>query len=386
MKVILNVDAISQPLTGLGTYAYQLAKGLPLQHAIEDVKLYSSHHWLKDAKSALVANQNLVRLRNTVPFKTTALKLYTWQKNQLFKHKSKALVKDYILHSPNFLLMPYAGVSVVTLHDLSFLRYPQTHPVERIKLLEKQLPKSLAQADAIIAVSEFVKTEIQQVLGVAASKIHVVANGVSQRFQAYNEQENHNILKKHNLIGTKYLLTVATLEPRKNLNNLIDAYQMLEKKTKQHYKLVLVGSKGWLSEDLDKKIKNLVQKGEIIRLGYVADEDLPHIYAAASGFVLPSLYEGFGLPILEAMAAGIPVLTSNVSSLPEVAAKSAILVNPHDCQAIAMGMQQLIDDKIARKQMVTEGLALAQHFTWQRCVAQTIKVYQRAQNGDMVNN
>ena len=375
MKVILNVDGITTPLTGIGNYTYQLAKGLEQNVQISDVKLYSSHRWIKDADAALTANKNLSKIRNNIPFKSTALKLYMWQKNLLFKQKSKALSDDYIFHSPNFLLMPYAGASVVTVHDLSYIRYPETHPPERIEILQKQLPKSLAQADAIITVSEFVKQELQQLMGIDKDKIHAVALGVSARFKPYKVVENQAALKKHKLDGINYLLCVATLEPRKNLNTLIDAYLLLPKTMRDNNKLVIVGGKGWLNKALMQRITELTQKGEIIALGYVSDNDLPHIYAAAYGFVLPSLYEGFGLPILEAMASAIPVLTSNASSLPEVAKGAAILTDAKDCKDIARGLKRLIEDDLWREKAVAKGLEIARYYTWQRCIENTIDIY-----------
>ena len=380
MKVILNVDAITQPLTGLGHYAFQLASGLPNHANIEDVKLYSSHRWIKDAESTLSANQNLVRLRNNVPFKTMALKLYTWQKNFLFKHKSKRFAQDYVLHSPNFLLMPYAGKSVTTIHDLSFLRYPETHPIERIKLLEMQLPKSLARADAIITDSEFIKSEVHEALGIAESKIHVVALGVSRQFKPYTAKESAFTMKKHKLATCKYLLSVATLEPRKNLSGLLDAYLMLPKKIRKEYKLVIVGARGWLSEKLMQRIKNLVSKEEIIALGYVSDSELHHLYARAHGFVFPSFYEGFGLPILEAMASGVPVLTSNTSSLPEVAAGCALLTDAWDSKDIAQGIVKLIEDEKWREESIAKGFHMAEKYSWEKCIENTVKVYEQVKS------
>lgn len=377
MKVILNVDAITQPLTGIGNYAYQLASGLPKHPDINACKLYSSHRWIKDADHALNANQTLVNVRNNIPFKAAALSLYTWQKNRWFKSKGAHYTDNHILHSPNFLLMPFAGRNVVTIHDLSFYRYPETHPKERVKLLEKHLPKSLAQADAIIAVSEYIKKEIEQTLTIPAEKIHVVAQGVGPEYQPFTANQNLPSLRKHGLDKINYLLSVATLEPRKNLNALIDAYLLLPKKTRQEYKLVIVGAKGWLSETLQQRIKQLVNQKELLSLGYVKTKDLPHLYAGASGFVLPSLYEGFGLPILEAMAAGVPVLTSNQSSLPEVANGAAILSNAHDVEDISSGLIKLIEDKKWRETAVKKGLENAKKHTWQRCVNKTVDVYKK---------
>ena len=376
MKVILNVDAITGPLTGIGNYAMQLACGLPKNPNIEDFKLYSSHRWIKDADHALKANQTLASLRKNIPLKGPALKLYTWQKNLWFKNKSKPMNKDYILHSPNYLLMPFEGPSVTTIHDLSFLRYPETHPKERVELLEKQLPLSIAQADAIITDSDYIKTEVQHILGVPEDKIHVVPLGVSTDYRPHSEAESTPILKKYNLDNLKYLLSVATLEPRKNLNSLIDAYLLLPKKTREEYKLVIVGARGWLSKNLQHRIEMLVKRGDIISLGYIQIEDLPHIYSGSSGFVLPSLYEGFGLPLLEAMAAGIPVLTSTSSSLPEVAAGAAILTNANDIEDISAGMIKLLEDQKWREKAIQKGLKRAQKYSWQKCINSTIKVYQ----------
>ncbi|VAW33612.1 hypothetical protein MNBD_GAMMA01-1000 [hydrothermal vent metagenome] len=379
MKVILNVDAITVPLTGIGHYANQLAKGLGANPKIDDFKLYSSHRWIKDAEHALKANQSLASLRKNMPLKGTALKLYTWQKNLWFKNKSKLFDKDYLLHSPNYLLLPFEGLSVTTIHDLSFIRYPQTHPKERVELLEKELPKSIEQANAIITDSEYIKNEVQQILGVAGEKIHVVPLGVSKKYSPYSAAITAPILKKYKLDNLQYLLSVATLEPRKNLNSLIDAYLLLPKKVRQQFRLVVAGARGWLSKNLLKRIELLVNRGEIISLGYIESEDLPYIYAAAYGFVLPSLYEGFGLPILEAMASGTPVLTSTASSLPEVAAGAAILTNANDIENISAGILKLLEDQQWRETAIVRGLDRAKQYTWEKCIDNTIKVYQQIQ-------
>ncbi|MCF6288419.1 MAG: glycosyltransferase family 4 protein [Proteobacteria bacterium] len=377
MKIILNVDAITTPLTGIGIYANQLAGRLPQHSEVEEFKLYSSHRWIKDASHALKTNQKLAFVRKNIPLKGSALKLYTWQKNLWFKNKSKPFSDDFILHSPNYLLLPFDGPSVTTIHDLSFIRYPETHPKERVEILEKELPKTIAQASAIIVDSEYIKTEIQQILGVNKNKIHVVPLGVSKRYQLYPQNEVTHKLKKYKLDTLRYILSVATLEPRKNLNSLLDAYLLLPKKQRQENKLVIVGAKGWLSKNLSQRVQMLADRGDIITLGYIDYKDLPYIYAGAQGFALPSFYEGFGLPILEAMAAGTPVLTSTSSSLPEVADGAAILVNAYDIEDISAGLKKLIEDKQWQKQAIAKGLARAKRYTWEHCINNTVKVYQK---------
>lgn len=375
MKIILNVDAITHPLTGIGNYATQLAQRLPHHSDIEDVRLFSSHKWVSSTENIADSNRNLAMLRKNLPLKSSALKIYNMQKNFWFQHKSRKFASDYIFHSPNFLLMPYAGKSVVTIHDLSYLRFPETHPKERIKLLNKELPKSLTRAQAIITISEYVKLEILKNFSINEEKIHVVTLGVSNRFRPKTREELMPVLKKYKLQDTQYLLSVATLEPRKNLNGLLDAYSILPSAIRQKYKLVIIGAAGWLNKNLLRRIEVLQRRGEIIATGYVEEKDLPDLYAGAHAFALPSLYEGFGLPVLEAMASGIPVLTSDSSSMPEVAGNCAILTDANDISNISSGLEKLLTDNHWQKSAISLGLQRAKTFSWDNCVDRTVQVY-----------
>jgi alpha-1,3-rhamnosyl/mannosyltransferase len=212
-------------------------------------------------------------------------------------------------------------------------------------------------------------------LGISDEKIHVVPLGVSNDYHPYKKEEYLPVLKKYNLNNIKYILSVATLEPRKNLNSLIDAYLLLPKLVRNEYKLVIVGARGWLSKDLLLRIEMLMKRGDIISLGYIDSADLPYIYSGSNGFALPSLYEGFGLPVLEAMAAGTPVLTSTSSSLPEVADGAAILSNANDIEDISSGLLRLIEDDSWRQLAIKKGLDRAQEYTWGKCIKKTVDVY-----------
>lgn len=377
MRVILNVDAIQPPLTGIGHYTLQLARGLRRHPKISDVRFFSAYHWLADPEQALRDNQALSYVRKHVPFKTLALHLYNFARGQIFRWQARNL-KDYLLHIPNYILIPFPGPVVATVHDLSYLHYPQHHPRERIAFMERQMPRTLAQAAMIIADSEFVRRELIELLGISAARIQTVPLGVEESFHPYSLAERALVLTRYDLAHLPYLLVVATLEPRKNLPRLVDAYSRLPDALRRRHPLVIVGTRGWLTEELERRLEPLERGGQIKRLGYIPQEDLPLLYAGAWAFAFPSLYEGFGLPLLEAMRSGVPVLTANRSSLPEVAGDAAILVDPEDVDTISAGLERLLTDEAWRGLAVERGLRQAQPFSWSRCVENTIGVYQQA--------
>jgi alpha-1,3-rhamnosyl/mannosyltransferase len=377
MRVILNVDAIQPPLTGIGHYALQLARGLRRHRAISDIRFFSAYHWLADPEQALRDNQVLGYVRKRVPFKTLALHLYNFARGQIFRWQTRNL-KDYVLHTPNYILMPFPGPAVTTVHDLSYLHYPQHHPRERIAFMERQMPRTLAQAAMIVTDSEFVRRELIERLDISAARIQTVPLGVEERFHPYLPAERTPVLTRYDLANIPYLLVVATLEPRKNLPRLVDAYSRLPEALRRRHPLVIAGARGWLTEALERRLAPLERSGQIKCLGYISQEDLPLLYAGAWAFAFPSIYEGFGLPVLEAMRSGIPVLTSNRSSLPEIAGDAALLVDPEDVDAIAAGLERLLADDEWRALAIERGLRQAGPFSWERCVEETVAVYRTA--------
>jgi len=377
MRVVFNVDAITAPLTGIGHYALQLARGLAKHPEIESLKLFSAYRWVDSPETALQTNNNIAALRKNLPFKTVALEIYTQMRAGIFRWHTRRM-SDHLFHTPNYVLMPFDGPSLTTIHDLSFLRYPQCHPPERIHFLNRYLPKTLDQARRIITVSDFTRKELMETFSIEESRIHIVPLGVDASFRNYSSDEIKHTLYKHKLDYKKYLLVVATLEPRKNLVALLKAYAALPIRLRSHFPLILVGARGWLTEEIHRVLIPLEQTGQIRRLGYIDQNELPGLYAGALGFAFPSLYEGFGLPVLEAMASGTPVLTSNVSSMPEVAGEDALLVNPHDVDDIRTGMERMLEDAEWRMAASARGLERAAHFSWARCVEETVAVYKKA--------
>lgn len=380
INVILSVDIVRPPLTGIGHYALRLARGLRVCADIADIRYFSAYRWVNDQEQVLSTNRLLDRSRRWLPCKPMAALLYGAIQSRWFRYQVERF-PNYLLHVPNFILPPCANPTVATLHDLSHLHYPRFHPRERIVYLERYLPRTLEQATRLIAVSEFVRQEIIHLLGVPEHRIATVHNGVDPVFRPYPLSELIPPLSRYSLQHGGYLLGVSTLEPRKNLGRLAEAYGRLPPALRRRYPLVLAGARGWMNEELERWLSPLERNGQLRRVGYVAQEDLPLLYAGARAFAYPSLYEGFGLPVLEAMASGIPVLTSNRSSLPEVGGDATLRVDPDDVDAINAGLERLLTDEEWRMVAVEHGLRQARHFSWERCIQETIAVYRQALGG-----
>jgi len=374
MKLILNVDAITHPLTGIGQYALRLARGLRAHPEVEETRFYSAYRWIDDPEQVLAANRPIARIRRWIPFKPLALNIYGAVRSRAFLWQTRAL-KQYLLHSPNYILLPFDGPAVATIHDLSYLHYPQHHPRERILFMERNMPRTLAQATAIICDSEFIRQEIINILGMPRDKVVAVPLGVDDTFHPRDLTTLRPVLERYHLEGLTYLLAVSTLEPRKNLPRLLIAYARLPEALRARHPLALVGAKGWLNTELERHLEPLERTGQLRRLGYVPQEDLHALYAGAHAFAYPSLYEGFGLPLLEAMASGVPALSSHCSSLPQVAGDAALLINPEDVDELTAGLERLLSDDLWRTTACARGLEQAQRFSWQRCVEETVAVY-----------
>lgn len=384
MRVIFNVDAITAPLTGIGRYALELARGLARHREVEALKLYSAYRWVDDPEHALHANATIAAVRRNVPFKTLALEAYTQMRAALFRLHARRL-QDWLLHTPNYVLMPFAGPSLTTIHDLSWLNYPETHPVERVRFLDRHLPRTLEQARLVLTDSRSVADEIEAKLAVPRAKLRVVPLGVDAAYHPRTRAERQPVLAKHGLDDQSYLLVVATQEPRKNLARLARAYAALPPALRARHPLVVVGARGWLNAELERTLAPLEARGEARRLGYVDEGELPLLYAGAHAFAFPSLYEGFGLPVLEAMASGVPALTSNTSSLPEIARDDAgalaLCVDPLDETALRDGLARLLEDEAWRTDAAARGVRRAAGFGWSRCVDATVAAYREALGG-----
>jgi glycosyltransferase involved in cell wall biosynthesis len=280
-----------------------------------------------------------------------------------------------LLHSPAFVGPLFSACPlVVTVHDLSFLFFPRNFQSLNRSYLRLFTRLSVRRARRILAVSESTKRDLVECFGLSPAKVDVVYNGVDSAFRPLPADQVAAFRRKAGL-PDRFMLFVGTLEPRKNVVRLIEAYAELPK---ERPPLVLIGGKGWLYDQIFARVEALNLSSQVHFAGYVLAEDLPLWYNAADLFVYPSLYEGVGLPPLEAMACGTAVITSTVSSLPEVVGKAGLMIDPTDTKALATAMEQVLTARDVREQMQAEGLAQAQAFSWKKTAQGTVDGYRRA--------
>jgi glycosyltransferase involved in cell wall biosynthesis len=264
----------------------------------------------------------------------------------------------------------------LTIHDASLFLYRQYHPRSRLLAIRLLLPILAQRADAIITVSEYARNDLIQSLQLPQEKVHVVYEAPAANFQPITDKQRLAALRGKYNLPDKYILAVGALEPRKNLTRLVRALSKLHQRGSTAT-LVMAGPMGWMMEGFEKQIEQLGLKNYVQYLGYVPAEELPGLYTMATVFAFPSLYEGFGLPPLEAMACGTPVLTSRYSAMAEVCADAAHLVNPRDEDELADALWQLLCDGPWRHELSERGLERARQFSWQSAAEQTMAVYRR---------
>lgn len=273
-------------------------------------------------------------------------------------------------------LFTKVGRYVATIHDMIPLLRPQWVTRKHRLVVSAAYQRLGRQADVIITPSEATKADVVRHLRINPERIEVIPWGCEQRFQPMTDQDRFAAVQQKYHLPARYLLFVGTLEPRKNLTTLLHAFAMLRtERPGDELKLVVAGRLGWLYTDIATTVHSLALADEVIFTGFVDDEDLPHLYCGAQLFVFPSLYEGFGLPILEAMASGVPVVTSNTASMPEVAGDAAMLVDPHDPLALAEAMARVLAEDPLRQALTRKGLVRARCFTWERTAQRTLALY-----------
>ncbi len=371
MRICVNASPAVHHIAGLGRYTQELMTALLAIDSKNDYVAFYNRPGEAQVEPPL----------DRLPRLTTNLATKPWRMSALLAHfarvpQDRLFPAVDLFHATDHLLPRLARVrSVFTLHDLVFRFYPETHKPLNRWFLTLMMPRFLEAADAVIAVSEWTKKDAIELYGLDEDKIRVVYEGVNPRFRPASAESISAVRQKYGILE-KFILCVGTIEPRKNLTSLLEAYHSV-RNGRRDLKLVIVGKMGWLYEGFFRRLRELGLENEVIFPGFVPDEDLPSLYSAADLFVFPSLYEGFGLPVLEAMACGTPVVTSNSSSLPEVTGEATVLVDPNDVQALIRAMSAVLDNKELRGELHAKGLRQAAKFSWETAAYETLALYDK---------
>ena len=374
IRVAFNATPLLSPLTGIGNYIVELGAALA---ATGDVDAYSFYRYRwrhespqRPADSGGSLPPLVERIKPWLPLK--GLLRHAVREFGFARGLRKHAIEVY--HEQNYIPLGYGAPVVITIHDLSWIRYPETHPVDRVRWLERGLPRAIERAAAILVDSDFVRNEVVATFGIAEERVRTAHLGVSAAFHPRTGVETAATLRAMGLTHGGYLLTVGTIEPRKNLAHTLEAFAQLPLALRERYPLVVAGASGWYASDMVARLRQLESQGQVRFLGHVAGAQLPDLYAGAVLFVFPSLYEGFGLPPLEAMASGVPVLVSDRASLPEVIGNAGRTIDPERPDNTATILVSLLEDPAARAVLAGRGIERAAGFTWAACadVARTV--------------
>lgn len=385
LDLIVGSDALRPPLTGIGRYTYELARRLADSEDIARLRYFSMGQWVEDPIAALsqpvaddapVATPERKTLRDHLSSNRVAVRVFAALTPALFGWRLRGN-KAAIYHSPNYIVPPFSGKSVSTVHDLSHLLHPEFHPQARVDYLRLALDASLARTDQVITVSETVRQEMLAHGLISEERIQAIHLAADSVYRPHSPEMLKPAMEALGLRSGQYSLFVGTVEPRKNVARLIQAYRQLSPALRQAYPLVVAGGKGWNSEAIHDELARAQAEGWLHYVSFIDQRWLPALYAGARLMAYPSLYEGFGLPIVEAMASSTPVLTANASCMPEVAGGAAYLVNPSDVEDIRHGLEHCLSDEGWQVEAQAKGLARAAQLSWDRCASETIAVYKK---------
>lgn len=377
MKIAFDVlPMVSSHKSGIGYCEYGFVKTLINNYDNSYIFNYIGKEKNTEILTRLIKNKNKNISINCFNCKDSVYKIIS----TFLPIPYSVFFKDQvdITHFFNYYLPPgVRGKKIVTIHDMAYKRFPETVRLKTRKMLNLSLKKSINRADLIITVSEFSKQEILSFFPECEGKIEIVYNGVDlDIFKPISDNTLKEAVKKKYKINGEFLLYLGTIEPRKNIERLLEAYSRFNRELKDSPKLVLAGGKGWLDSGIFNAIDKLNLKDNVVLTGYVSDDDVPILMNAAKAFLFPSIYEGFGMPVLEAMACGVPVLTSNVSSLPEVVGNAAVLVNPFSVESILLGINKITSDEKLRSEIIEKGKERARLFTWEIVTKKLYKIYE----------
>ncbi|PTT32695.1 glycosyltransferase family 1 protein [Pseudomonas sp. HMWF021] len=376
MRIALNARILQAPRTGIGQYVAELVHALRSEREVE-VTLFNGWGWSSALpEAAMPGYSRLTPLLRQIP---GAYQARRWLEQKRFD-QGRAQNFD-LYHEPSLWPLHFDGPTVITLHDLTHLHFPDTQPPTRLREIERRLASGVQQAQRILTDSQAIADEAQAYFGLPAERFVVAPLGVAERFHPREPQAIEAVLKAHAVEAREYFLCVGTLEPRKNLNLALRAHALLPESLRQRFPLLIVGMAGWQQAQFNNELRQALACGHVCLLGYLPDEQVAQLLAGARALVFPSLYEGFGLPVLEAMASGTPVILTRSSAMPEVAGDAGNYIEADDAEGLRDAMSRLIDDHAHWQACREAGLQQAQLFSWLRCAQATAGAYRQALGG-----
>lgn len=399
MKLLINTEPLNAPLTGIGTYTYRLLEQFVTMPEFTDIKAFTGQHvvpahevlerltkpqasaatepaavpaeMLKRSFSTKVYGR-LKRYARAIP---GAYRLKQAYGSAVLRQQQKELA-TYLYHEPNFIPVRTENKLITTIHDLSWVHFPEYLPAKRLEWLQTGIQQAVNSAEHILTVSELVREEIIDYFQVSPDRVHAVYLAADERFQPRQAAQTQPVLDAYGLTHGQYVLYVGTIEPRKRVEELLNAWEMLDPALRRTQQLVIAGGIGWQYDHVMERLRTLQAQGQLRYLDYVSHADLPFLLSGSMGFVFPAIYEGFGLPVLEAMASGVPVLCREGTSMAEFA-EGAVLLHGNSTQALAEQLAHLVQNASLRADLIERGLSRASEFSWAKCARGTVQVYKQ---------
>ena len=384
MRIGLDVSSVPGQRAGGGQYAYQLARGLAAVDRKNTYLLYPTFYYLVHPEHRLAQLPKARNMRTALRWLPPALASYLWRVDRPEAFKERLLGGVDLVHSTTYcapLFRSRRKRLVVTIYDLTFVTHPEYHLPANVAHCLEGTRSAIERADMLIAISESVRRDLIERMHAPAERIVVTPLAADPGLARVTDPAVLDRARRRYRLPERFVLFLGAMEPRKNLLRLIEAWAALKPAVRRETALVVAGAQGWLNDSVRSRVATLELGDRVHLAGYVEGEDLAALYSLATVFAYPSLWEGFGLPVLEAMACGTPVLTSDISSLPEVAGAAAVLVPPTDVEAIADGLLRLLEDAALRADLAERGRRQAASFSWERCARETLAVYNSVVRG-----
>lgn len=379
MKIGLDLSLVPGQRAGGGRYSYELACALARIDAVNSYVLYPVFYYIVHPDYPRTDFPTGRGMRVAFGSMPPTLVRSLWKLPGAELLKEALLGRVDVLHSNTF-CVPRLRLGqkrlVVTIYDASVVTHPQFHVKENIDHCLRGILAAIERADAIITISEHARRELVERLNVPADRIAVTLLASPPELRRVLDPVRLRRVRERYKLPERFVLFLGMVEPRKNLMRLVDAYAGLNPGTRRETHLVVAGPLGWLNKALFERIEDLGIGSSVQFIGYVDDGDLAAVYSLATVFAYPSLYEGFGIPVLEAMICGTPVLTSDVAALPEVVGDCALLVPPTDTDAISKALLRLLESDTLRADLSARGMRRAAQFSWDRCARETLAVYE----------